>query len=289
MKKSTLLHLRIPFSIFLLHVFLFAVAVLGAPADWKLVLVFLTLHLLIYPASNGYNSYFDKDEGSIGGLKRPPAVSKELYWVALLFDFAGTVLAMLVSWRFAIMILIYGLISKAYSHPAVRLKKYPILGWVAAGVFQGYFTFMMVVVALSGMSFAQLADWNLQYPALLSTALLFGSYPMTQVYQHEEDSRRGDRTISILLGIEGTFLFTALFFTLSVAGFLHYFIEYSTLDWQGAVVFQLFLIPVLVFFLRWFTQVRRDPTKADFQRTMRLNWLSSTALNLFFLGWWLLA
>lgn len=30
---------------------------------------------------------------------------------------------------------------------------------------------------------------------LLSSALLLGSYPMTQIYQHEEDTKRGDKTI----------------------------------------------------------------------------------------------
>ena len=34
-------------------------------------LIFVILHILVYPASNGYNSYMDRDEGSIGGLKNP--------------------------------------------------------------------------------------------------------------------------------------------------------------------------------------------------------------------------
>ena len=78
MKKSTLLHLRIPFSFFLLPVFLFAAAIVDV-FDWgNFWMLFFILHFLVYPASNGYNSYFDKDEESIGGLKNPPKVSKEL-------------------------------------------------------------------------------------------------------------------------------------------------------------------------------------------------------------------
>ncbi len=287
MKKSTFLHLRIPFSIFLLPVFLFAVAVLNASVNVDLVLSFFILHLLIYPASNGYNSYFDKDEGSIGGLKTPPRVSVELYRVALAMDVVGTCLALFISWQFAVMIVIYGLVSKAYSHPSVRLKKYPIVGWLAAGIFQGYFTFLMTVMALSDLTYSEIFQPSIQYPAILSSLLLFGSYPMTQVYQHDEDNKRGDRTISIILGIEGTFFFTAVFFTLSVVGFWHYFLTYTESGLQRSLIFQLCLMPVLIFFLRWFFQVRKDHLNADFERTMRLNWLSSLVFNFFFAGWWM--
>lgn len=53
------------------------------------------LHVLIYPASNAYNSYFDKDEGSIGGLKNPPKVDKKLWQVANVFDVLGILLSLI--------------------------------------------------------------------------------------------------------------------------------------------------------------------------------------------------
>src|SRR5690242_2245299 len=126
---SSWLHLRIPFSYFLLPVYLFALAISPNPTNHSVLWSFLIIHLLLYPASNGYNSYFDKDEKSIGGLKNPPPVNKGLYALSLLFDLVALVLAgQLINLTFAIMLLIYGLASKAYSHPAVRLKKYPITG-----------------------------------------------------------------------------------------------------------------------------------------------------------------
>ena len=81
MKKSTLIHLRFPFSFFLLPVFLFTIACLPDFAWSRFVVVFGILHFFLYPASNGYNSYFDKDEGSIGGVKTPPKVTRELFSV----------------------------------------------------------------------------------------------------------------------------------------------------------------------------------------------------------------
>ncbi len=284
MKKSTLLHLRIPFSFFLAPVFFFAIAVAGLENSVEFWLIFIILHLLLYPASNGYNSYFDKDEESIGGLKDPPKVSKELYFAALIFDSIALALGFFISWQFVLMLFIYGLVSKAYSHPSVRLKKMPIVGWVAAGVFQGYFTFLMVVMGLLGGEFEILLDWKLQLGGLLSTMLLFGSYPMTQVYQHKEDSKRGDQTISIRLGVLGTFHFTAGFFMLSTSLFALYFFQYYSID--VAVVFTVALLPVLVYFGSWYWKVRNDVSMADHSHTMRLNFISSLCLNLFFI--WLM-
>ncbi|UOQ78239.1 hypothetical protein MUN84_06535 [Hymenobacter sp. 5516J-16] len=64
--------LRIPFSVYLMPVFWFGLSAL--PPGFSVaraVGVFVVLHLLAYPASNGYNSYYDQDEGSIGGLRQP--------------------------------------------------------------------------------------------------------------------------------------------------------------------------------------------------------------------------
>ncbi|MEQ8905417.1 UbiA family prenyltransferase [Ekhidna sp.] len=285
MKKSTLLHLRIPFSFFLLPVFLLALSVSDSINDSNTLLSFFILHLLLYPASNGYNSYFDKDEGSIGGLRNPPKVSKELYWTSLVIDLLALVLGMWISIEFVIMIFIYGIISKAYSHPAIRLKKYPIIGWLAAGIFQGYFTFLLSYIAINDVDLIDTFNWSIQIPGILSSLLLLGSYPMTQIYQHEEDAKRGDITISQKLGILGTFHFTTFTFFLSSVGFFSYFqFQFSMTD---GLLFLLAMTPVLAYFGWWYLQVRKNHINADFTSTMRLNLISSLMLNGFFIYLWL--
>jgi len=71
--NSIIQHLRFPFSILLMPVFLLVSLELGFAGDnfsWQSwVLVFIALHLFIYPSSNAYNSYQDSDEGSIGLIK----------------------------------------------------------------------------------------------------------------------------------------------------------------------------------------------------------------------------
>jgi len=285
--RSTLLHLRIPFSYFLLPVYLFAVGVSPNFTEDSLLWTFVIIHLFLYPASNGYNSYFDKDEKSIGGLKNPPPVNQGLYFTSLAFDAVAVLLAYLkVSSLFAVMILIYGLISKAYSHPSIRLKKYPIGGWITVGLFQGFFTFMMSYVGVNHFEIEQLLHAKVILPAALTSVMLLGNYPMTQVYQHEEDAKHGDKTMSMMLGIRGTFLFVQVVFALVSIGFVVYFNNYFSFVYSIAFVSA--MAPVVLFFMVWFLKVWRDPSKADFSHTMWLNFISATCLNGFFIYFFLI-
>jgi 1,4-dihydroxy-2-naphthoate octaprenyltransferase len=277
LQKSTYLHLRIPFSFFLMPVFLFASSQ-AQQIEWRnWLLSFVAIHLFLYPASNAYNSYFDKDEGSIGGLEHPPQVSKELYWVALLFDGIAIAIAAFISWQFAVALWVYGLVSKAYSHPLIRLKKYPIMSWLVVAFFQGFFTYLMSLQAFENLEWEQLLKAKYVQPAVLSSVLLAGSYPMTQVYQHQEDAKRGDKTLSLLLGVKGTFIFTSVVFFLANLGFITFFLQSNA--WQELIIFEIALLPVLAFFGRWFWQVLKNVDKANFRNTMLLNKISSLSLS----------
>jgi 4-hydroxybenzoate polyprenyltransferase len=279
--KSTWLHLRFPFSYFLLPVFLFAVAESPNLSEPRLLWVFVILHFLLYPASNGFNSYFDKDEKSIGGLKNPPPVNKGLYWTALLLDSVAILLGYLkVSLIFAAMLLLYSLVSRAYSHPAIRLKKFPVAGWLVAGMFQGAFTFLMCYVGINRFDLFNLLNLKAAFPAMLTTLMLWANYPMTQVYQHEEDSLHGDLTMSRMLGIRGTFYFAASFFGLTTVGFLIFFNNYH--EGSYAIPFLGALAPVVLYFGYWFIKVYRDERNADFMHAMWMNFVSATCLNTFF-------
>jgi 1,4-dihydroxy-2-naphthoate octaprenyltransferase len=280
--RSAWLHLRIPFSFFLMPVYIFALGISPNFTESRLLWSFLIIHLFLYPASNGFNSYFDKDEKSIGGLKNPPPVNKSLYYLSLLFDVIAVILGFLkISMLFAIMLLIYGLVSKAYSHPSIRLKKFPIGGWLTVGIFQGFFTFSMCYVGINGFEIENLMNARVLIPAALSSIILLGTYPMTQIYQHEEDAKRGDRTISLMLGIRGTFLFVLIIFTLAAAGYVGYF--YFFFELRYGIVFLVSLMPVVIFFLVWFIRVLKNPALANFSNTMWLNFLSALCLNGFFI------
>jgi len=286
LKKSNWLHLRIPFSYFLLPVYLFGISVGPNLSESGLLWIFIILHLFLYPASNGYNSYFDKDEKSIGGLKNPPPVDRGLFHLSFAFDSLAFLLAIfMVNWNFFIMIFIYSMVSRAYSYSGIRLKKYAWLSWFIAGFFQGAWVVWTVYLGLNDFAFEHLLRPHVLYPGLLASALLWGSYPMTQVYQHEEDAKRGDKTLSLKLGIKGTFLFTGVCFAVASALFFLYFMEYYQMRY--GLVFLAAMSPVVIYFSWWFLKVLKDESAANFTHTMRLNFLSSTCLGGFFLYFFL--
>jgi 1,4-dihydroxy-2-naphthoate octaprenyltransferase len=283
--KNIILHLRIPFSLFLMPVYWFAMSQSEHKHGMLAIGIFILLHLLIYPASNAYNSYYDKDEGAIGGLEKPPPVSKELYYVAWGLDMLAIIIAFAFSgYVLALALLIYSTISKAYSYDKIRLKKYPFISWLTVGFFQGFFIYMTIIQAVDSIPLSDLMQTKYLFPALLSTVNLLGFYPMTQIYQHEEDAKRGDLTMSRVLGIRGTFIFTASIFMVVTVGFYFFLVDKTIFHLPAFGFYLLVMTPVLVFFNWWFFKVLKDENRANFNHTMQLNMLGSVCLNIFFMA-----
>jgi len=274
---STLQLLRFHFSFFLMPVYFFAVSQVNK-IDWQnAILIFFILHVLVYPASNGYNSYMDKDTGSIGGLKKPMQPTRQLFYTTVLMDVVAVILSLLITWVFAAGILLYILASRAYSYRGIRLKKYPIIGYLTVIFFQGAVTFFLVYYGIE-------VGHTLQIPsiAIVASSLLIGGfYPLTQIYQHQQDKADGVTTISYVLGYRGTFIFTGIVYAMAF-GMLafHYF---STLQMSSFYILQIFLLPVLVYFFIWFKKVWLNEKEANFKNTMQMNLLASACTNLGFI------
>jgi lycopene elongase/hydratase (dihydrobisanhydrobacterioruberin-forming) len=142
------------------------------------------------------NSAFDQDEGDIGYLKRPPPPPRHLVAMSLGLLGAGQALAFLLPIEFVWAYAACFLLSVLYSVPPFRFKAVagadwlinmwgfgtltPYAGWAATGI--------------------PLSNWSLL--VLLGFCPLFAAlYPLTQLYQVEEDERRGDRTLVLRLGM----------------------------------------------------------------------------------------
>ncbi len=277
--RSTFVHLRLPFSFFLLPIFLFGVSASQNLDPLRAWAAFFVIHFLLYPASHAFNTWYDRDEGSIGGIPVPPPVHSSLVWTAWILD--GLVLgsALVLGWFFFVCMFFYTVGSKLYSWKVTRLKNRPFAGWLGVGVVQGALTFLAVVQGIG-----EPRPWTdpLLWTGTLTAALfLMGVYPMTQIYQHEEDERHGDLTLSRVLGIRGTFVVAALFLGTAVAAFVVRFVLVD--GWVTAWLFLGLQSPTLVYFFWWAAAVWKDASRADFQRTMGLNLLASGLMNVFFL------
>ncbi len=274
--RDTIVHLRIPFSLFLFPIFCFAVSQ-AATIDWfNTAIVFISLHFFIYPGSNVYNSYMDNDKGSIGGLKNPPPATVKLYYASIIFDSIGLLLCLFVNMWLALFILVFVFVSKAYSWRSIRLKKYAILSWLIVMLFQGGFTFLIVNMSCTNSFNAEWFNLKNIECMIIASLLIGGFYPLTQIYQHEEDSSRGDYTISYRLGVTGTFVFSALLFLIACAISYHYFGIFYNI--QQFYIFNLCLLPVIIYFLYWFIKTIRNKLSADFTHSMRMTILSSLCM-----------
>ncbi|MEO7531387.1 MAG: UbiA family prenyltransferase [Sediminibacterium sp.] len=276
-KRSTIQLLRFPFSFFLMPVFWFALSGVNEIDLTKTLLIFSIIHLLLYPSSNGYNSYMDRDTDSIGGIKKPMAPEEELFYVTLIMDSLAIGLSFLVSILFAELLTCYIIFSRLYSYRGVRLKKYPVIGYLTVILNQGGLTFLMVY---TGCAITPTTD----LPWLGMTAACFligGFYPITQVYQHESDKKDGVRTISILLGKRGTFIFCGLMYLVAFVALFFFYNQQGHLLSFG--ILQVFFLPVLVYFTYWVLKVWKDGAMADFAHTMQMNWLASACSNLGFI------
>lgn len=273
--------LRIPFSYYLLPVFLFAFSLSDQP-DLNLCLhLFIILHLIIYPASNGFNSYMDKDEDSIGGLKNPPKPDIYLLIVSMLMNVAGIYWSYYINSILGYLICIYVIISIAYSLHGIRLKKYAILSFILVSFFQGFYIYAIVFLFGQKMGYLQaMSQINFLIPALISSLMVAGAYPMTQIYQHKADAKSGDMTMSRLLGLRGTFEFCGAI-NLIIGFWIGYFFITSNQS-HYFYLFLSFIFPTSAFFVWWAQKVWADPRQANFRYTMILNKTSSTSMILFF-------
>jgi 1,4-dihydroxy-2-naphthoate octaprenyltransferase len=304
--RSVITLLRFPYGLFLSPVALFALVAVVPLDPLRSLLVLVAVHLFLYPASNGFNSFFDHDRGPIGGLARPPRPTIGLLRASLLLDLGALVIGFVVSPWLAGGLLFYGLASKAYSWDRIRLKARPIASLLLIVLGQGAFTYLLVAwwagsvpvlpagvglhsgdsLWLKGRAVADflgpvgvLFGNKLLFGAVVTTLFLAGIYPLSQVYQHEEDARRGDLTYSRLVGLRGTFVSSALFLGLAAAGFAAFFWYFDS--WFSMVVFLACVAPALLVFLLWLRAVRRDPSKASYTWMMRFNVAVVLGLDIF--------
>ena len=283
LQKSTITLLRIPFSFFLMPVYFFALSQVPVVDYAKAILIFFILHFIMYPASNGYNSYMDNDEQSIGMLEKPPMPTRQLFYITAVLDIMAVVLSFLVSLIFALCIIANILASRAYSYRGIRLKKYPVTGFLTVIIFQGAITYFMVYHGAADLVDSHFtAIGEIPWHGMLISSLLFGGfYPLTQIYQHEQDVKDGVQTISYKLGINGTFVFSGIMYALAEIALFIYFNTRQQVE--HFVILQIFFIPVLVYFIYWWRKVSFNRSNANFGYSFRMNIVAALSTNAAFI------
>lgn len=184
--------------------------VLAPEMDWSAFIIqFVNVHLLLFGGATAFNSYWDKDEGPVGGLKNPPSMTRWMWFASILLQALGLLVAVLSGFLFVFVYVASMILFWLYSSPVTRWKAYPVKSLMVIGISTGTNSMLMGYLA-AGQSTP--GSWVLLASA--GTALVILSlYPTSQIYQLEQDKIRGDQTFAVKYGIKGV----KNFFTVSYA------------------------------------------------------------------------
>lgn len=184
--------------------YVLAVGVQGAASGerfgealWALVLwvVFLNGGTL------AINSVFDRDEGDIGYLNAPPPLPRYLLHFSVALLAGGQLLAFLLPAGFRIAYAICFAMSILYSVPPFRFKAVAGVDWVI-----NMWGFGTLTPYAAWAATGRPLDVGHGLVLLAFCPLFAALYPLTQLYQFDEDRRRGDRTLALILGMRASLI-----------------------------------------------------------------------------------
>jgi 4-hydroxybenzoate polyprenyltransferase len=151
------------------------------------------------------NSAFDRDEGDVAYLRAPPPPPAHLFGFGLALMAGGFVVAAFLPWPYLAAYALCFVLSMLYSVPPVRLKAVAGADWLINMWGFGSLT-PFAGWAATGVPLTP-AGWLV----LLAFCPLFAAfYPLTQIYQIDEDRARGDRTLVIRLGVRSSLIIAVL-------------------------------------------------------------------------------
>jgi 4-hydroxybenzoate polyprenyltransferase len=147
------------------------------------------------------NSAYDRDEGDIGYLKNPPPAPPGLALLAIALMATGQALSLLLPFAYRVAYAVCFAMSLAYSVPPLRLKAVAGADWLINMLGFGTLT------PYAGYALTGLTPGPAHVMVLIAFCPLFAClYPLTQLYQLDEDRARGDRTLALMLGLRRSLL-----------------------------------------------------------------------------------
>ncbi|MBP7708249.1 UbiA prenyltransferase family protein [Candidatus Pacearchaeota archaeon] len=271
--KSFILHLRLPYQVLLLSGPYLLGGVLSQKENVATFLIqFFNVHLLLYGGSTVYNSYYDKDEGPIGGLKSPPKMKNWMLYASIILMIFGISIAFLSSTILGYLSFLGILLGIAYSHPNIRTKSKPLLSTITIGLS------MLIGVFLGFFAFGGKPEIYLYLGGIGSTLIILSLYPVSQIYQIKDDKKRGDITFAIKYGVKNIRKFFAYSFYLGLI-----FVVYSLMSKNILFAIALLLLGIFGGAYTFYLLKHLTGVKKEYGKVMQIKFILSICFNLFLL------
>ncbi len=236
---------------------------------------FVNVHIFLFGGATVFNSFWDKDEGPIGGLKHPPKMKPWMRPVSMVMQFFALAWCLTINVEFTVIYGISLLLFWLYSSPKARWKGHPILSLIAIGISTGTNSFLLGILATGQHT---LTPENV-ITSVGVACIILSLYPISQIYQMEEDSRRGDITFTMKYGLYNTKRF---FFVLFPMGVL--IISSMMYPISPEVAMPFFLCGFFAFVLISILMNRLDGKISEYSVVMRIKFLASFSFVMFILS-----
>lgn len=200
-------------------------------------------------------------------------MTRWMHSVSLGFMFAGWAWAATIGWGYFLIFGLSLLLFWLYSTPHARWKGDPILSVAAIGVSTGTNSVLLGFWAAGGVF-----SWSIMLGVIGAGFMLLSLYPVSQVYQSEEDKKRGDITFFRRYGLKGV----QRFFTVNFFSGLC-LVSLSLFDFYRYPAMVLFILGLLTFFTLQRFVSNLKGSEIEYRDVMNIKLFASLSFVLFLL------
>jgi 1,4-dihydroxy-2-naphthoate octaprenyltransferase len=171
-------------------------------------------------------------------------------------------------------------LGAAYSHPALRWKATPATALPTIAIGQGALGFLAGLTSAAPPTAPP--NWVHVLGALSAALIVTGFYPLSSLFQLDEDRRRGDRTVGVVWGPGTAFrlaigCFLAAIPILALVGWA----RFGALD---ALALALGMLVVVAAVTRWRRGFDPAAVRANYLAARRINPLAAAAFSAYLLA-----
>jgi len=244
----------------------------------RIIIAWFCWNFIMNGATLAFNSHYDKDEGDIGFLNNPPPIPKYLNIFSLVLFAISAVISYNINMQFFILTLIGIFLGIIYSIPPIRLRNVAGIDLLINSIGYGFLTplagYMIIETTLTPTVFITL---------IILACVVASGFPLTQIYQYEEDKRKGNKLITVLLGKKKAIVLSMILGNLTFIGIMILIIT-GILPKLLLALSIVYIISV-IWIIRWYRNYKTVDEKKEMYKGYILSIIIFLTIILSFIGY----